>query len=124
LATELNPFDQQTGVEAAQVVDIARHDDGSLATPDKNHGRIDDVGRASTTAEDARRLGEHLVERGHRRRWSFHEGAQRRLASAGSPDLPEGSGWDDEAHARGERRANERAHMRVASLERDEGTGV
>ena len=92
-------FERQPRIEAAQVVAVARHDDGPFATRDQDDRRIDHIGGAGAPAKDPRRFGEHLIERRHERRRSFQKGAQRRVARAAPPGLAEHTRGDDQPNA-------------------------
>jgi len=68
-------LERQVWVEVMQVVDIACHDGGTLSARDEDDGSIDHIGRSRTTAKNACRFGENLVERRHGRSRSFDERA-------------------------------------------------
>jgi hypothetical protein len=123
-AARSDSLEEQARIEAAQIVDIARHDDGALTAGDEDHGRVDHVGGSGAPTEYPRGFGEDLIERRNDGRGPFHESAQRRLLWSASPDLAEHARGDDQTHARLQRLANERAHPGITALERDEGTGV
>jgi hypothetical protein len=117
-------FEGKRRIEAAQVIDIARHDDGPFATSDKHDRGIDDVCGADAAAKHAGRFGQKLIEKRNARRRPFDESAERRLPRRTSPNLTEDAGRDDQTHTGPERLANERPHARVAALEGDQGAGV
>ena len=48
-----DPLETNSRVKAPEVVDIARHHDGSLSTRDQDNGCIDDIRCAGTSTKNA-----------------------------------------------------------------------
>jgi hypothetical protein len=114
----------QLRIEPAEIVDVARHDDGSLTPGGKDHRSIDHVRGSRPAAKNACGFCEDLVEGGDLRDRSGEESAQCDLPRAVTPDLADDTCWNYQAPACSQRLPAERSHAGVPSLERDERARV
>jgi len=117
-------FQRKGGIEVTQIVHVPRQDDGTFAARNEHDGCIDDVGRTGTSAETACCFRENLIEGWNDGRGPLDERAKGHLTGGSSPHLTEHARGHDHPSPRSQRLANERTHLGVGPLERDERASV
>jgi hypothetical protein len=116
-------LDGQLRIEKQEVVWVTRNDNAVLAAGAKGHLSIDNVTRSLRTTEQAHRLRQRTIQRGHGRLPVTDQGAKSGLPGA-PPDLCKGACWNDDSRARDPRQLEELAKEGVVFFERDEGPRV
>jgi hypothetical protein len=119
-----DPINGERRIEPPNVFDIAGDDGSVLALGRENYRGVDDVGRSGAAAENARRLGQDVIERRHGGRWSSEQATQQDLSLASAPNLADDACGDHQLAARAQRFSQERPDALVRSLERGERSGV